>query len=744
MHETAVATLHFDPPYPGLIGGTILHGWVVPKPGHHFTDLRARVGAQVFPSVYGIPRADLAEFFKADRPYLLAGFAITLNLPAGRHRLTVEGLGIAGKWQLLGEVERDVSAAEAMPAPDDQAPLDAHAFGELLGILLREGEAASGGWRAVATALIDGTPERHHLQHPPRPFHGHLDQPHVWSRSLFGRLPITGWIYHESLPIRRVFATTDLLAAQNLKFGRETSFLTDRSPASTQVTHCGYDGFVDLPAQLPLPVTVRVYAELEDGSWHLGSVARFAATDQEFAKRSPAPFSQVSFVRALNATANAIRARGWPLPWAGSLNAVRETWHDYSASAPRRHASAAPGSRPVRSTGRVHLFTHNLSHEGAPLFLLEYAGYLKRTAGASLTVTSARDGPLRAGFEALGAIVSVVDASLLTEATDEPALAAALTALADRVDLKPDALVVANTLSTYWAVLLGARAGCPTLFYIHESTTPRAFFRGAMPGPAVAAAEAAFARADRVSFLTASTQRYYAGLSDGSNYRLNPGWIDLAAIDRFRASSSREELRTCLGLSPARKLVINVGTVCERKGQHMFARAVEWLWQSTPALAAQADFLMIGGRDTPYDRELADFVARLRRPNLRIVSEAKDVYPYYGAADLFACSSYEESFPRVVLEAMAFGLPISSTNVHGIPEMVRAGREALLVPSGDPAALAGALQQLLTSEDRARELAARARERAAEFDSRLLLPRHLALACELMPTLGSPGDLTSR
>ena len=734
MHEIAAATLHFDPPFPGLIGGTILHGWLVPKPGHHFTELRARSAGWSFPGVFGIPRRDLAEFFKSDRPGLLAGFMITLNLPAGRHRLLVEGLTLAGQWERLDEIDREVTDREAMPAPADQAPLDAHAFGEIVSMLLHRASVTPGKLRNEAAALLEATPDRHHLQHPPRPFHGHLDQPRIWSRAVFGRVPVTGWIYHESLPIRRVFATTDLLAVQDLKFGRETTFLAGRAPASVQLSCCGYDGFLDLPAQLPLPVTVRVYAELEDGSWHLGSVARFAATDQEFAKRAPISFSPVAFICAFGAAASAARARGWPVPWTEGLASVMgRTWRDYAAAAPRhRGRPSRRNAKTLRGSGRIHLFTHNLSHEGAPLFLLEYADFLRRETGAALAVTSGRDGPLRARFEALGANVVIVDLTPLLAARDNRELAAALAGLAGQIDLTPDALVVANTLSTYWAVLLAHQARRPSLFYVHESTTPRAFFRGTLSGSALAAAESAFALADRVSFLTASTQRYYAGLADGSHYRLNPGWIDLAAIGRFRSQYPRDELRARLGVPAGRKLVINVGTVCERKGQHMFARAVEWLWQSTPALAAQCDFLMIGGRDTPYDRELADFIAGLRRPNLRIVPETKDVYPYYGAADVFACSSYEESFPRVVLEAMAFNLPIVSTGVHGIPDMVRDGQEALLVPPGDFFALAGALKRVLLSESVARQIAALARERVVEFDSRVLLPRHLALARELM------------
>src|SRR4051812_25527542 len=193
MHEIAAATLHVDPPYPGLIGGAIVHGWLVPKPGHHFTELRARVGSRSFPGVFGIPRSDLATFFKADRPYLLAGFMITLTLPAGPHRVVLEGLSLAGKWEHLDEIAREVTAGEARPVLDDQAPVDAVAFGEMLRILLRPTET---GRAPNAAALVEQTPERHPLQPPPRPLHGHLDQPRIWSRSVFGRLPITGWIYH--------------------------------------------------------------------------------------------------------------------------------------------------------------------------------------------------------------------------------------------------------------------------------------------------------------------------------------------------------------------------------------------------------------------------------------------------------------------------------------------------------------------------------------------------------------------
>lgn len=737
MHETPTAILHFDPPGGGSGGDRLLQGWLVPRPGHHYTDLRAVAGAEILPGVYGIPRKDLAEFFKSDQPCLLAGFSILLALPAGRHRLVLEACTIRGAWEPVDSLEREVGVAERRPDPEARAPLDAGAMGETLRVLLRRLAGHETSPPAGAAELLRATPPRHHLQHPPRPFHGHLDRPQIWSRSVFGRVPVSGWIFHESLPIRRVFATTDLQAVQNLQYGRATPFLSGRPIACARATHCGYDGFLDLPAQLPLPVTVRVYAELEDGSWHLGSVARFSVTDQEFAKQPFAPFSPLKFWWAWREIVRAVRARGWIVP-AGPAGwkAVGRVWREYSALAPRgKPGRPQPPERVIASGGipQIHLITHNLSHEGAPLFLLEYARHLKQETGANLAVTSDREGPLRRDFEALGATVRVVDSTPLLASRDSAGLRRALEVLARAVDLREAGLVVANTLSAWWGVHLARRAGRPVLLYIHESTSPQAFFRGQLPPAALALVEESFRLADRVSFLTASTQRYYAGLSDQSNYCLNPGWIDLAGIDRFRAGHGRDELRAELGQPPDRKIVLNVGTVCERKGQHLFARAVDLLWRNAPELAAAADFVMIGGRDTPYDRELADFLAALNRPNLRVLPETDEVYRHYGAADLFVCSSYEESFPRVVLEAMAFELPIISTAVHGIPEMVRADHEALLVPPGDSAALAAALQRLLASPENGRSLAQAARARVAvEFDSRVLLPRHAAVARSLI------------
>jgi len=200
-------------------------------------------------------------------------------------------------------------------------------------------------------------------------------------------------------------------------------------------------------------------------------------------------------------------------------------------------------------------------------------------------------------------------------------------------------------------------------------------------------------------------------------------------MDRWLAQQDRTTLRQRFGLRPGELLVCNIGTVSNRKGQHTFARAVDLMNRRQPALAARTRFILLGGGHSPFDTMLDESLAELRLANLTVHPETPDYLPYYLAADLFACSSYEESSPRVVLEAMACRTPIIASNVHGVPELVRPDCEALVLPAGDTAAWCDGLARLLIAPDIGRDLAARGRARVeSHFAASAVLPRHLALA----------------
>jgi glycosyltransferase involved in cell wall biosynthesis len=89
-----------------------------------------------------------------------------------------------------------------------------------------------------------------------------------------------------------------------------------------------------------------------------------------------------------------------------------------------------------------------------------------------------------------------------------------------------------------------------------------------------------------------------------------------------------------------------------------------------------------------------------------------DVGARLAEADVFVLPSRSEAFPNAVLEAMAAGLPIVASGVGGILELIDSGRTGLLVPPGEPRALAEALCRLIADPELAARLGVAARDEA--------------------------------
>ena len=189
------------------------------------------------------------------------------------------------------------------------------------------------------------------------------------------------------------------------------------------------------------------------------------------------------------------------------------------------------------------------------------------------------------------------------------------------------------------------------------------------------------------------------------------------------------------GVDPARPSVVFVGRVTRQKGLPVLLRAA-----ADVDPAAQL-VICAGQADTPeLESEVSDLARELRASRDGVVwlsgmLAKREVIQLLTHATVFACPSLYEPLGIVNLEAMACGTAVVGSKVGGIPEVVADGETGLLVPPGRPAALAQAINELVTDERRASEMGRRGRARAeAEFGWAGIARQTAELYAELVGT----------
>jgi len=195
--------------------------------------------------------------------------------------------------------------------------------------------------------------------------------------------------------------------------------------------------------------------------------------------------------------------------------------------------------------------------------------------------------------------------------------------------------------------------------------------------------------------------------------------VILNAIDhrQFRRDRARgPEVRRALGLSPDDVVIGSVGRLEPQKRYDLLIDAVAGLIAARPLVR-----LVIAGDGSLSGRIHSHAADRLPPHAYRLLGHRDDVIGLHHAFDLYVQSSDYEGTSNAVLEAMAMETPIVATDAGGTTELVADGREALIVPSGDTAALESAIERCLADlhGTAARAAAARRRvETELSFDAR--------------------------
>lgn len=210
-------------------------------------------------------------------------------------------------------------------------------------------------------------------------------------------------------------------------------------------------------------------------------------------------------------------------------------------------------------------------------------------------------------------------------------------------------------------------------------------------------------RAARVIALTPSETEYLVTLGvERERIRVIPNGVDLAEFPAPREGGGEDGHVTVLFAGrcyPDQKgLEVLLRAMALVRSEGLRLRIVGEDWGGHAVVSSLSRELNLGDRVT--------LVGRVDRPEL---------LREFGRADVFVLPSLFDSFPVALLEAMAAGLPVLATRVGGVPDVVEDGRTGMLVPPGDAASLARALDALAADESLRRSMGRAGRERSAAY-----------------------------
>ena len=219
-------------------------------------------------------------------------------------------------------------------------------------------------------------------------------------------------------------------------------------------------------------------------------------------------------------------------------------------------------------------------------------------------------------------------------------------------------------------------------------------------------------------------------------YRVNQAKIRVihngVDVDKFKPASGKRKIKEELGFNSDDLAILSVGRLYARKGLFTLIESMPDVVRRFP----RAKFIISGKGQSNEMRKLVDHATRLGvNDNIVFTGYFPDskLPKLYQAADVFAFSTFYENLPFAVLEALSSGLPVVTTNVGGIPEMIESGKNGFLVQPLNARELSDKILYLLEHPDAASEMAFQARKTILErFDWRLIVQKVLKVYDEAL------------
>jgi glycosyltransferase involved in cell wall biosynthesis len=205
--------------------------------------------------------------------------------------------------------------------------------------------------------------------------------------------------------------------------------------------------------------------------------------------------------------------------------------------------------------------------------------------------------------------------------------------------------------------------------------------------------------------------------------RVVPDGVDLRRV----VVAAPPEVLASLGVTREAPLVVQVAQLVGHKDPINFIRAMAVVRDLVPGIQA----LLVGDGPLRADAE-REVVARGLAGVVHLSGYRGDADALLAAADVATLSSSEEGMGSVLLDALAFGVPVAATRAGGIPEVVADGVSGLLVAPADPAALGTAVARLIMDAPLRARLTANGRVRAVQFSVECMADRTVEVYDEVL------------
>ncbi len=360
---------------------------------------------------------------------------------------------------------------------------------------------------------------------------------------------------------------------------------------------------------------------------------------------------------------------------------------------------AIASSRQSCAAMRVVFLTHQFTRTGGPLVLLEIVEALS-SRGVECYVVGPRRGPLLAEFKRVCNNVFLSRALTYLYSGSGSRLSQVFF-LPVRIGIncylqlvlvwyflytKADVIFL-NSFASRYGIIAARFTLRPVVWYIHEYRSGSGIIRWA-------ASLLIRVGSSRIATVSQAVRRHWGFAPDRDGVSV----VHSAFAQEQDPNASVEADKTDLTF---------VGRISAEKGFDVLVDSLIHLAKRGlfPSVLAMGQFA-----SPAFEQYIREKILALRPNQIIFCGEVEDVLSRLKQARILVFPSYREGLGRVVVEAMSCGLAVIASDVGGIPEIINSNKVGMLVPPGDPTALADAIEDLCGNESKRASLSSKGRE----------------------------------